>query len=332
MKSFMTWFVFLFSAVHPHLATAQDAPTDNERVLSASIIEEVACAATTKSRVLCWMQPGAKQLYWTDGRLLNPPSDLKNPKEIVISNSAACVTTDLGIRCWGSDADKLQAKTSAWKRPRGLQLFLQEDWSAESKYIHHLCAITDRGVKCTNGAEKVLPTEMRDPDKILMLNNSPCVFQTGEIYCHQQPSPGRDWDAADFPEGLDDLRDAVFAKGGLNGCGISLSRGLVCWGNSKFIKYMKPQPGLPDLHDLKDAQKVVTASDEVCVLTASAGIQCWSESYRNANLVPDSFDIKDLFLSGTNKCVINGAGKMRCLGDAQGGYSFSLTVPKEIGY
>ncbi len=300
---------------------------EEERVLSADIIEEVACASTSSSRVLCWASPGRETLYWTNPELLHPPTDLINPKEIIVNNFAACVATDLGVRCWGGDAKELQEKASAWRNSHGLQLFIQENWKKKSKFESVLCAMTDQDVKCTNGQESMLPKQASFPDQIFATNAyNLCVRKGGEFYCAHT----NDWetiqDASNLPSGLDGFRDVSVVGDGLNACGISSSAGLSCWGNSKFMQYLKPQPGL------KNARKVVATDSEVCVITSGFDLKCWSASYRNANLVPDSFDIRDVFVSGNSKCVINSFGKMRCISDIWGGYGNSLTVPKEIGF
>jgi hypothetical protein len=302
-----------------------EIPDTEERVISASIIEEVACAATTLSKVRCWRNSTKFPLFWTNPDLLNPPTDLKNPKEVIVSNSTACVTTDRGIRCWGDDATQLQVQTSSWRNPKNLQLFLRQDLSYPSRYLSELCAITDSGVKCTNGLEKNLPAQARMPDSLLVLNSYDlCVLKNGIILCSKTY-----WvlpDAASLPSELGQLRDVSFTPGGLNACGISTSKGLVCWGNPHFMAYLQPQP------DLSDAIKVVATTDETCIITSDRHLKCWGESYRNTNLVPDSFEVNDILISGTNKCVVNRVGKMRCVSDNLPDLGLTLNVPKEIRF
>jgi hypothetical protein len=155
-----------------------------------------------------------------------------------------------------------------------------------------------------------------------------CALKNGSVYCsNPETSPNPLFsDASQIPAELGRLRDVSFTAGGLNGCGISTTKGLSCWGNPHFMNYLKPQP------DLTDALKVIAETDETCVITSDHRMKCWGEPYRNTHLVPDSFELSDIFVSGTNKCVINSVGKMRCLSDNVPDLGFSLIVPQEIRF
>lgn len=302
---------------------------NTEKVISFDFHEEIGCALTNIERLLCFAS--RNQFYFANAALLNPPHNLIKPTEVAISLSTGCVSTQLGIKCWGRHAELVETKSKNWKHPRSLNL--EVFYNSEGKYVDTLCAITDDGPLCTEdtGINNFVPTLYNVKKLIAPIYGESCALADDTISCW-----GRKYNTnsiTEIPQGLGQIKDVSFAPGKLSACAISENRGLSCWGFSipPFLKELLVDGSL---ENPTDYQKLYLSADELCAIKPDGIFRCWGVDHHDVDYIPTNTGaVADIKVSGTNKCVVNFAGKLRCWSVHKNDVNMiTLRVPSEIRY
>lgn len=300
----------------------------SEKVVSYDFHEEIGCALTNRERILCFS--ARKEFYWANPELLNPPHNLVNPTELVVSLFTGCVATRLGIKCWGKDSERIETKTKNWRQPRSLNLGLTY---LTDRYVQTLCAITDDGPLCSEDLKSSSGAPAFDYIKKLMapVYSGSCALADDKISCW-----GNRWavgTVVNIPKDLGKVIDVTFEPGELSGCAISERKGLACWGNFSN-GYLKDIVVDGSIENPTSYNKVFMSADEVCAIKPNGVFRCWGVGHHDVDYFPiNTGPITDIKISGTNKCVLNFSGKLRCWSVYKDDPSLiTLKVPAEIRY
>lgn len=110
------------------------------------------------------------------------PRYLNNSRNLKVSSFHACVMTNDGIECWGSDRDSLGCASSV---PGIEQLKLTNPRSLTSGR-YHTCAIGDEGIKCigmnTEGQLDV-PEGLKNPTALYAVGERTCAVTDDGVVC-----------------------------------------------------------------------------------------------------------------------------------------------------
>ena len=238
-----------------------------------------------------------------------PPAVASRPVDVSVGSFHSCaLTSDRGVRCWGSNDDGqlglgAVASVNVPTSVPGLS-----DVSAISCGYDHTCAVLgDRTVRCWGsnvtgqlgdgtGLQQRTPVAVRSLEGVTQLalgrRHSCALLASGGVRCWGVNEDGQVGDGTDvtrpLPVAVTGVEGATFiAAGAWHSCAVVADRTVRCWGDNENGQLgdgtVEPRRGAVAVRGLTEVSSLSLGSQHSCALRTNGDVLCWGQSGLRTN-------------------------------------------------
>ena len=209
------------------------------------------------------------------------PAGLVNPVSVEAGGSHSCAIDDSGVNCWGNNQFN-QIDLPSFNQPT----LLSAGW-------FHNCVRDANGVSCWGDNAKGqlnVPEEVSSPDSLAAGRHHSCAIEASAVICWGYNTYGQ----LDIPSGL--IKPVELTADYNHTC-VKHDSGISCWGEDRYGEATAPT-------SLGQVGSVTAGYRQSCAITSN-GLECWGRNEYGQTDVPANVIAPTMVTSGAaHNCVI----------------------------